>query len=117
MRLQVTAAIEPGTDRTRPAPIGDWPARASLSLQAWRRRRLTVRAWQPGDRMRPLGLKGSKKLQDLFSDKKVPFEWRQRLPIFVCGGEIVWIPGFRIAEGWQVSANARLALQLTVNPG
>ena len=35
---------------------------------------LEVRAWRPGDRMRPLGLGGSSSLQDLFTDRKVPRE-------------------------------------------
>ena len=37
---------------------------------------LEVRPWRPGDRMRPLGLGGSKSLQDLFTDRKVPRERR-----------------------------------------
>ena len=38
---------------------------------------LTVRAWRQGDRMRPLGLRGTKSLQDLFTDRKVPRSLRQ----------------------------------------
>ncbi len=113
-RLRIEAAIRPGIVRERPRPVGVWPARASLSLKAWRRRRLVARAWEPGDRMRPLGLGGSKKVQDLFTDKKVPPDWRRRLPLIVCGGDIAWIPGFRIAEGWQVQPGERQALQLAV---
>ena len=33
---------------------------------------LTVRGWRDGDRMRPVGLGGTKTLQDLFTDRKVP---------------------------------------------
>jgi tRNA(Ile)-lysidine synthase len=52
-----------------------------------------VRCWRPGDRMRPAGLGGTKSLQDLFTDRKVPREQRGRLPVVTCGGEIAWIPG------------------------
>ena len=42
---------------------------------------LTVRAWQDGDRMRPAGVGGSKSLQDLFTDRKVPRALRRTLPV------------------------------------
>ena len=41
---------------------------------------LTVRAWRDGDRMQPLGLDGTKSLQDLFGDRKVPRSLRRSLP-------------------------------------
>jgi len=43
--------------------------------------------------MRPLGLGGTKSLQDLFTDRKVPREARHRLPVVVSDGEIAWVPG------------------------
>ena len=68
---------------------------------------LTVRAWRDGDRMRPLGLGGSKSLQDVFTDRKVPREMRRTLPVVEsAGGEIAWVAGaevvgdaFRAREG------------------
>ena len=58
---------------------------------------LTVRAWQDGDRMRPLGLGGTKSLQDVFTDKKVPREMRRTLPVVVAGnGEIAWVAGAEV---------------------
>ncbi len=68
---------------------------------------LTVRGWRDGDRMHPLGLGGSKSLQDVFTDRKVPREMRRTLPVVVAaGGEIAWVAGaevvgerFRAVEG------------------
>jgi len=100
--------------KARPASVGALPARASLALRAWRKRRLLARSWKPGDRMRPLGMQGTKKLQDIFSDGKVPVTVRHCLPIIECGGEIVWIPGYRIAQGWEVRPDEQEALQLAV---
>jgi tRNA(Ile)-lysidine synthase len=68
---------------------------------------LTVRGWQDGDRMRPLGLGGSKSLADLFIDRKVPRELRRTLPVVeAANGEIAWVSGidvvgddFRAVEG------------------
>lgn len=111
--LIVRAELGPGIDRER-AVFGKFPVRASVSLKKLGRKQVLARSWRHGDRMRPYGLKGSKKIQDIFSDAKVPVMLRQRLPIFECGKEIIWIPGYRIAEGWQVSDSADNALHLTV---
>ena len=74
---------------------------------------LTVRAWRAGDRMRPVGLGGSKTLADLFTDLKIPRELRRQLPVFEAAGAIVWVAGvalgeeFRAADGAVVGLNAR----------
>ncbi len=59
---------------------------------------LTVRAWRDGDRMRPVGLGGSKSLQDLFTDRKVPRALRRSLPVLVCGDVVVWVAGVALDE-------------------
>ena len=63
---------------------------------------LTVRAWQEGDRMRPAGLGGSKTLQDLFTDRKVPKALRHSLPVVTTEqGEIVWVAGVAVGEPFK----------------
>ena len=64
---------------------------------------LTIRAWRQGDRMRPAGLDGSKTLQDLFTDNKVPREERPLIPVVECGGEIVWVAGLAVGEGFRAA--------------
>jgi tRNA(Ile)-lysidine synthase len=59
---------------------------------------LVVRAWREGDRMRPLGLGGTKTLQDLFTDRKVPRALRHSLPVVESDGEIVWVAGVAVDE-------------------
>jgi tRNA(Ile)-lysidine synthase len=59
---------------------------------------VTVRAWRDGDRMRPAGLGGSKSLQDLFTDRKVPRALRRTLPVVEAGGQIVWVAGVAVDE-------------------
>jgi tRNA(Ile)-lysidine synthase len=51
--------------------------------------------------MRPAGLGGSKSLQDLFTDRKVPRELRRSLPVVETDGEIVWVAGVAVAEGFR----------------
>jgi tRNA(Ile)-lysidine synthase len=65
---------------------------------------LTVRAWHEGDRMRPAGLGGSKTLQDLFTDRRVPRALRQRLPVVTTEeGEIVWVAGVAVGESFKAA--------------
>lgn len=65
---------------------------------------LTVRGWKPGDRFCPLGMHGrSKKLQDFFTDLKMPISERQRVPILEAPEGIVWVVGYRQDERWSVN--------------
>jgi tRNA(Ile)-lysidine synthase len=75
---------------------------------------LIVRAWRPGDRMRPLGLTGSKSLQDLFTARRVPRERRRRLPVVEAAGEIVWVAGVATSERFKITAATRRAVHLNV---
>jgi len=112
--LDITTGVEPGLVKDRSGAPGRLPARASLRRSAVGRRRLYVRSWRAGDRMKPLGLRGSKKLQDVFTDAKVPPARRRAVPLFECAGEIVWVPGYRVARGWEVVDPRRACLQIRV---
>lgn len=59
---------------------------------------LRVRYWQPGDRLRPVGMEGSKKLQDLFVDRKIPKGLRHRWPVLLAGARVAAVPGLAVAE-------------------
>ena len=67
---------------------------------------VTVRAWRDGDRMRPAGLGGSKSLQDLFTDRKVPRALRHTLPVVEADGEIVWVAGVAVDERFAAEEGA-----------
>jgi tRNA(Ile)-lysidine synthase len=74
---------------------------------------LTVRAWRDGDRMRPAGLGGSKSLQDLFTDRKVPRALRRTLPVVESEGEIVWVAGVAVGERFAASQDTPGAIGLS----
>jgi tRNA(Ile)-lysidine synthase len=85
--------------------FGSWEIEATLSAPgdvaisaASLGASVTVRAWREGDRMRPVGLGGTKTLQDLFTDRKVPRGLRRTLPVVEAGGEIVWVAGVAVDE-------------------
>jgi tRNA(Ile)-lysidine synthetase-like protein len=89
---------------------GPWAASVSLAKVAGRD--VTVRVARPGDRMEPYGLEGSKKLQDIFTDLKIPKAQRASWPVIDCDGEIIWLPGYRIARSWALSSDSDPALHL-----
>ena len=113
--LRVLTRFAPGIAKPAGVSVGQWPARASIRCSAIRRNRIYVRARRTGDRMRPFGLSGSKKVQDIFVDAKVPVDQRAGVPLLECGGEIIWIPGYRIARGWEVKDPAARILQITIS--
>lgn len=77
---------------------------------------LVVRAWQPGDRFHPLGMKGrSKKLQDYFTDLKVPVAIRRQVPVVVAPEGIVWVVGYRQDERWTLTVATQRCLVMTVS--
>ena len=72
---------------TRPAPS------SRRSTRGARRRRSRCAPGAQGDRIRPLGMTGSKTLGDLFTDREVPRSQRRRLPVVHLGGRVAWVPG------------------------
>ncbi|GGA52164.1 tRNA(Ile)-lysidine synthase [Kroppenstedtia guangzhouensis] len=52
-----------------------------------------VRPRRPGDRVRPLGMNGTKKVKEALIDTKVPRRLRDGIPLLICGEEVIWVPG------------------------
>ncbi len=68
---------------------------------------LEVRPWRSGDRIRPLGLGGSKSLQDLFTDRGVPRSERARVPVVTAGGRVAWVAGVAVSEEFRLGERSR----------
>lgn len=68
---------------------------------------LTVRNRRAGDRMQPLGMQGSKKLHDLFIDRKIPRSERPRLAVVADEGKIVWVAGIALSELVKVTGRTQ----------
>ncbi|MGH2768527.1 MAG: tRNA lysidine(34) synthetase TilS, partial [Actinomycetota bacterium] len=75
---------------------------------------LTIRQRRAGDRLYPLGAPGTKKLQDIFVDLKVPRAARDHIPVVTCAGRVAWIPGCRIDRRFAISARGGPALSVRV---
>ncbi len=73
---------------------------------------LGVRSWRHGDRFEPLGQGGSRSLQDLFVDAKIPRSQRYRVPVVTSGEKIVWVAGLRLAQEFRVTSRSEQLLGL-----
>lgn len=56
---------------------------------------LFVRTFKEGDKMKPLGMTGTKKIKDIFIDEKVPMSVRKKLPIVVYDNQILWLTSLK----------------------
>ncbi len=77
---------------------------------------LTIRGWREGDRIKPLGMDGSKLVSDVFIDHKVKREWRRIYPVFAIGQEVVWIPGLVRSREHLIRQDIPMALRVSVYP-
>jgi len=76
---------------------------------------LSVRFRRPGDRIYPTGMTGSKKLQDLLVDAKVPRRLRDSVPLLTSGDEIIWVIGHRLDRRFLADQTSRSILMVRVN--
>jgi tRNA(Ile)-lysidine synthase len=73
---------------------------------------VTVRNRKDGDRFNPLGMDGTKKIQDLFVDEKIPAEQRDLIPIIESGGKVVWVGGVRLDDRAKVTDKTKKVVKL-----
>jgi len=73
---------------------------------------LKIRSIQPGDRMRPLGMEGTKKVKAIFIDHKVSRDDRHRIPLLVGADGILWIAGLCLNEAVRITAGTKRVLKV-----
>ena len=96
---EVRAEVHPGPVE----PAG--PDLATLDASALEGR-IEVRTWRQGDRIRPLGMSGTKTLGDLFADSGVPRSERDSVPVVTVDGEVAWVAGVAISEDFRLDDDA-----------
>ena len=89
LTLREVAAEEPQF------PSAPWhpPSRFEAYFDAVKAPVLSVRCVRAGDRIEPLGLCGSRRIHDVFVDRKVTAARRSSWPLVVSDDKVVWIPG------------------------
>jgi len=83
--------------------IGHFPSVAYIKRDSEKSPELILRSRRPGDRLKPTGMSGSISLKDLLINQKIPAGLRATVPVLVCGSEIVWVAGYRVAQSWSVT--------------
>ncbi|MEX2513800.1 MAG: tRNA lysidine(34) synthetase TilS [Cyclobacteriaceae bacterium] len=71
---------------------------------------LKIRNWEEGDKFKPLGMSGFKKISDFLIDLKVPLIKKNRVKVLCSGGQIVWLVGFRIDDRFKVTRSTTSVL-------
>ena len=75
-----------------------------------------VRNWKAGDALRPAGVGGRKKLQDVFVDRKIPRHERARLPLVANAADhVVWVPGLALDERVRVTERTKAVVVLKLS--
>jgi len=73
--------------------------------------KVVLRHWRPGDRFQPIGMKTAVKLQDWFTNQKIPATRRRELLLATTtAGEIFWVEGQRIGEAFKLTTATRKVL-------
>ena len=74
---------------------------------------LSVRNWQIGDKFKPLGMTGFKKLSDLFVDIKLNQFDKKRVSILENGNkEIIWVMNLRLDERFKVTESTKKIIRI-----
>lgn len=81
-----------------------------------RGRTLLLRAWRPGDRIEPLGMKGSKSVGDVFTDALVSPSRRQGWPVLEIEGQLIWVPGLVRSRHLLIGGPHKPVLALRATP-
>ena len=123
-RIEETPLVVPGrtelpgwtvtAETVTPPPA---PPRPRTRFEAWLDAdavggSLAVRSRRAGDRLRPLGLGGERKLQDVLVDAKVAEKERDGVPLVCASWGIAWVVGQRLDERAALREGSRRALRL-----
>ncbi|NFG58367.1 tRNA lysidine(34) synthetase TilS [Clostridium botulinum] len=73
---------------------------------------ILFRTRKNGDKITPLGMKGQKKLKDIFINMKVPKEERDLIPVICFDNDIAWILGLQISDNFKVTNNSKNILKI-----
>ncbi len=107
--VTVTAEVVEGGER--PVYSGD-----CIYIDAGKiRGGLKLRQRRDGDRFKPLGMSGTKKLKDFFIDRKIPVERRDSIPLLVDEDNIIWVVGLQMNEDYKLTAATEKIIRFKTN--
>ncbi|MEP7009330.1 MAG: tRNA lysidine(34) synthetase TilS [Acidobacteriota bacterium] len=90
--------------------------RAGLVLPLAADPMVEIRSRRPGDRLRPLGAPGTRKLKELLIDRHIDPTRRDSLPLLCVGGSIAWVPGVAIDDRFRVRGSEEAVWIAEIEP-
>lgn len=75
--------------------------------------RLVIRKRRNGDKMLPLGMKGNKKVKDIFMDLKIPVDERDKIPVLCFDNEIAWLVAHKVSEKFKITKETKNIIKIT----
>lgn len=75
---------------------------------------LIIRTWRTGDHFQPFGMTGHKKISDFLMQEKVPAERKDQILVLVSSGQILAIPGIRLAEPFRLTSDTNRVLRIAM---
>lgn len=77
---------------------------------------LVVRPFRPGDRLRPIGADGSRKIADILVDRKIPAARRAAVEVVCAGDRVAWLPGHSVDAAFAVPSPDAPSWRVTLHP-
>lgn len=81
------------------------------------KRSAVIRRRRPGDYLEINAAHERKTLKRYFTDEKIPAARRGELELLADGSHIIWIPGYRISEGYKVTEETKTILRVHIDGG
>ena len=75
---------------------------------------LKLRTWRAGDRFKPLGMKGNKKISDFLVDIKMNRFDKEKQLVLTADDEIIWLCGQRISDKVKVTNKTSNFMKLSI---
>lgn len=76
---------------------------------------LILRPWQQGDKIKPLGMKGHKKVSDILIDKKLSISEKEKIWVLISDYELVWVSGLVVSEDYKANPITQQVLGIKLN--
>lgn len=75
---------------------------------------LIIRNRKEGDKIKILGLGGTKKIKDIFIDNKIPNAQKDNIPILSDENKIIWIYGYQMSDEAKIDENTTKILRVDI---
>lgn len=75
---------------------------------------LTLRTWRDGDRFRPLGMTGEKKVSDFLIDSKISLDRKREVLVVADGDKIIWVCGMRLDDRYRVVGDTQSVVRMEI---